>query len=63
MGRLITMRVNARDGVEARRLLRQTGHMLVEAMVHMPVTHISRLLLSPVTETLLLLHVSYSFCD
>jgi hypothetical protein len=63
MGRLITMRVNARDGEEARRLLRQTGHMLVEAMVHMPVTHISRLLLSPVTETLLLLHVSYSFCD
>ena len=60
MGRLITMRVNARDGEEARRLLRQAGHMLVEAMVHMPVTHISRLLLSPATETLLLFHVSCS---
>jgi hypothetical protein len=57
MGRLVTMRVNARDGEEARRLLRQAGHMLADAMIHMPVMHITRLLLSPATETLLLLHV------
>ena len=58
LGRLVTMRVKARDGQEARGLLRQAGHLLVEAMVHMPVTHITRLLLAPATETLLLLHVS-----
>ena len=60
MGRLVTMRVNARDGEEARRLLRQAGHILADALVHIPVMHITRLLLSPATETLLLLHVRNS---
>ena len=58
MGRLTTTLICSRDGVEARALLRQAGHMYADAMVHMPTTHVCRLLLSPATETLLLFHVS-----